>query len=174
MRVFSSHPADITCIACIRISGKETSTAVTTSYIPPSQHHSTATSTNVHSPFFRLQHQPDTVTRPARPSCKLFYIFTFHIEISFVFQSLILEDEMTKATRISYQGPNHLIIIDRDVGTRNDGFDDGLAIWTLSGLVSFEGFLGLLEREPVSDEWFEVNLSLCSQCDAELVISRLI
>lgn len=47
------------------------------------------------------------------------------------------------------QVPCGLVIIDRDVGARDDSLNDTLAVWTLAIPVSLECLDGLLKGEPI-------------------------
>lgn len=67
-----------------------------------------------------------------------------------------------------------LVVVDLDVGTRDNRLDDGLAVWALSLPVDVERLWGLVEGEAMGDQWLEVNLALGGKRDAELVVAGLL
>lgn len=67
-----------------------------------------------------------------------------------------------------------LVVVDLDVGTRDDRLDDGLAVWALSLPVDVERLWGLVKGEAVGDQGLEVDLALGGKRDAELIIAGLL
>ena len=65
------------------------------------------------------------------------------------------------------------MLVGVDVGTRDDGLDDGLAVRTLASTVGGEGLLSLLEAEAVGNKWLEVDLASSDKSNGELVVTSL-
>ena len=61
-----------------------------------------------------------------------------------------------------------------DVGARDDGLDNGLAIGALASPCRLERIDSLFEREAMCDEGLEVDPALRDERDRELVVTRLV
>ena len=60
-----------------------------------------------------------------------------------------------------------------DVGARDDGLDNGLAIGALASPCRLERIDSLFEREAMCDEGLEVDLASSNETDGELVVTSL-
>jgi hypothetical protein len=67
-----------------------------------------------------------------------------------------------------------LVVFDGHIRARDDGLDDALSILALSGAGGIKRGKGVLELEPMSNEWLEVDLARCNERNCEGIIARLI